>query len=202
MANAYTYTYTDLTVSLTREQATPVVSMVQGDTGRGLRITLTDDVYVDEAGSVDSSLTAKLWAKKPSGKEVSMDASQVIRYENSNSYQIIFDGSDVFANAIAEVGTTQVQVILLSGETYITSFSILFNVQGNLMKASSFTSSTEYADAITLLNALNQQKSLMDQYISQFQNQLKLTVNVRYGTGDPSYQSGDKDGDLYIRIRG
>lgn len=199
MANAYTYT--DLTVSLTREQATPVVSMVQGDTGRGLRITLTDDVYVDEAGSVDSSLTAKLWAKKPSGKEVSMDASQVIRYENSNSYQIIFDGSDVFANAIAEVGTTQVQVILLSGETYITSFNILFNVQGNLMKASSFTSSTEYADAITLLNALNQQKSLMDQYISQFQNQLKLTVNVRYGTGEPSYQSGDKDGDLYIRIR-
>lgn len=199
MANAYTYT--DLTVSLTREQATPVISMVQGDTGRGLRITLTDDVYVDEAGSVDSSLTAKLWAKKPSGKEVSMDASQIIRYENSNSYQIIFDGSDVLANAIAEVGTTQVQVILLSGETYITSFSILFNVQGNLMKASSFTSSTEYADAITLLNALNQQKSLMDQYISQFQNQLKLTVNVRYGTGDPSYQSGDKDGDLYIRIR-
>lgn len=200
MANAYTYT--DLTVSLTREQATPVVSMVQGDTGRGLRITLTDDVYVDEPGSVDSSLTAKLWAKKPSGKEVSMDASQVIRYENSNSYQIIFDGSDVFANAIAEVGATQVQVILLSGETYITSFNILFNVQGNLMKASSFTSSTEYADAITLLNALNQQKSLMDQYISQFQNQLKLTVNVRYGTGNPSYQSGDKDGDLYIRIRG
>lgn len=200
MANAYTYT--DLTVSLTREQATPVISMVQGDTGRGLRITLTDDVYVDEAGSVDSSLTAKLWAKKPSGKEVSMDASQVIRYENSNSYQIIFDGSNVFANAIAEVGATQVQVILLSGETYITSFNILFNVQGNLMKASSFTSSTEYADAITLLNALNQQKSLMDQYISQFQNQLKLTVNVRYGTGDPSYQSGDKDGDLYIRIRG
>lgn len=199
MANAYTYT--DLTVSLTREQATPVVSMVQGDTGRGLRITLTDDVYVDETGSVDSSLTAKLWAKKPSGKEVSMDASQVIRYENSNSYQIIFDGSDVFANAIAEVGTTQVQVILLSGETYITSFNILFNVQGNLMKASSFTSSTEYADAIKLLNELNQQKSLMDEYISQFQNQLKLTVNVRYGTGQPSYQSGDKDGDLYIRIR-
>lgn len=197
MANVYT----DLTVSLTREQATPVISMVQGDTGRGLRITLTDDVYVDETGSEDSSLTAKLWAKKPSGKEVSMDASQVIRYENSNSYQIIFDGSDTFANAIAEVGTTEVQVILLSNEKYITSFNILFNVQGNLMKASSFTSSTEYSDAIQLINELNNQKSLMEEYISQFQDQLKLTVNVRYGTSTPTYQSGDKDGDLYIRIR-
>lgn len=197
MANVYT----DLTVSLTREQATPVISMVQGDTGRGLRITLTDDVYVDEPGSVDSSLTAKLWAKKPSGKEVSMDASQVIRYENSDSYQIIFDGSDTFANAIAEVGTTQVQVILLSGEKYITSFNILFNVQGNLMKASSFTSSTEYSDAINLINELNQQKSLIENYILQFQDQLKLTVNVRYGTSTPTHQSGDKDGDLYIRIR-
>lgn len=197
MANVYT----DLTVSLTREQATPVISMVQGDTGRGLRITLTDDVYVDETGSVDSSLTAKLWAKKPSGKEVSMDASQVIRYENSDSYQIIFDGSDTFANAIAEVGTTQVQVILLSGKKYITSFNILFNVQGNLMKASSFTSSTEYSDAIKLINELNQQKSLIENYILQFQDQLKLTVNVRYGTTNPTYQSGDKDGDLYIRIR-
>ena len=197
MANVYT----DLTVSLTREQATPVISMVQGDSGRGLRITLTDDVYVDETGSEDSSLTAKLWAKKPSGKEVSMNASQVIRYENSDSYQIIFDGSDTFANVIAETGITTVQIILQSGEQTVTTFDILIRVVASVMKASSFMSSTEFSDAIQLLNALEQQQTLMDQYILQFQDQLKLTVNVRYGTSNPTYQSGDKDGDLYIRIR-
>lgn len=197
MANVYT----DLTVSLTREQATPVISMVQGDSGRGLRITLTDDVYVDETGSEDTSLSAKLWAKKPSGMEVSMNASQVIRYENSDSYQIIFDGSDTFANVIAETGITTVQIILQSGEQTVTTFDILIRVVASVMKASSFMSSTEFADAIQLLNALEQQQTLMDQYILQFQDQLKLTVNVRYGTSNPTYQSGDKDGDLYIRIR-
>ena len=197
MANVYT----DLTVSLTREQATPVISMVQGDSGRGLRITLTDDVYVDETGSEDTSLSAKLWAKKPSGMEVSMNASQVIRYENSDSYQIIFDGSDTFANVIAETGITTVQIILQSGEQTVTTFYILIRVVASVMKASSFMSSTEFADAIQLLNALEQQQTLMDQYILQFQDQLKLTVNVRYGTTNPTYQSGDKDGDLYIRIR-
>ena len=197
MANVYT----DLTVSLTREQATPVISMVQGDSGRGLRITLTDDVYVDETGSEDTSLSAKLWAKKPSGKEVSMNASQVIRYENSDSYQIIFDGSDTFANVIAETGITTVQIILQSGEQTVTTFDILIRVVASVMKASSFKSSTEFANAIQLLNALEQQQTLMDQYILQFQDQLKLTVNVRYGTSNPTYQSGDKDGDLYIRIR-
>lgn len=197
MANVYT----DLTVSLTREQATPVISMVQGDSGRGLRITLTDDVYVDVTGSEDTSLSAKLWAKKPSGKEVSMNASQVIRYENSDSYQIIFDGSDTFANVIAETGITTVQIILQSGEQTVTTFDILIRVVASVMKASSFMSSTEFADAIQLLNALEQQQTLMDQYILQFQDQLKLTVNVRYGTSNPTHQSGDKDGDLYIRIR-
>ena len=64
--------YTDLTVSLTREQVTPIIPMVQGDTGRGLRITLTDDVYVEEAGDVDSSLSAQMWVRKPSVKYVSM----------------------------------------------------------------------------------------------------------------------------------
>lgn len=197
MANVYT----DLTVSLTREQATPVISMVQGDSGRGLRITLTDDVYVDETGSEDTSLSAKLWAKKPSGMEVSMNASQVIRYENSDSYQIIFDGSDTFANVIAETGITTVQIILQSDEQTVTTFDILIRVVASVMKDSSFMSSTEFADAIQLLNALEQQQTLMDQYILQFQDQLKLTVNVRYGTSNPTYQSGDKDGDLYIRIR-
>ncbi len=192
--------YTNLTMSLSREQVPPIVPMVQGDNGRGLRITLTDDVLVEETGEVDSSLSAQMWVKKPSGKEVSMDATQVIRYQNSNSYQIIFDGSDTFANALAEEGVSTAQVILTSGESYVTSFDIIFKIQGNIAVQSDIISSTEYANIIQLINEFNAQKAELDDYISRFEDQLKLTVNVRYGTGVPTVQSGDKEGDLYIRI--
>lgn len=192
--------YTNLTMSLSREQVPPIVPMVQGDNGRGLRITLTDDVLVEETGEVDSSLSAQMWVKKPSGKEVSMNATQVIRHSNSNSYQIIFDGSDTFANALAEEGLSTAQVILTSGESYVTSFDIIFKVQGNIAVQSDIISSTEYSNIIQLINEFNAQKAELDDYISRFEDQLKLTVNVRYGTGVPTVQSGDKEGDLYIRI--
>lgn len=192
--------YTNLTMSLSREQVPPIVPMVQGDNGRGLQITLTDDVLVEETGEVDSSLSAQMWVKKPSGKEVSMDATQVIRYQNSNSYQIIFDGSDTFANALAEEGLSTAQVILTSGSSYVTSFNIIFKVQMNIAVQSEIESSTEWANIIQLINEFNAQKTILNQYISQFEDQLKLTVNVRYGTGIPTIQSGDKEGDLYIRI--
>lgn len=192
--------YTNLTMSLSREQVPPIVPMVQGDNGRGLQITLTDDVLVEETGEADSSLSAQMWVKKPSGKEVSMDATQVIRYQNSNSYQIIFDGSDTFANALAEEGLSTAQVILTSGSSYVTSFNIIFKVQMNIAVQSEIESSTEWANIIQLINEFNAQKTILNQYISQFEDQLKLTVNVRYGTGIPTIQSGDKEGDLYIRI--
>lgn len=192
--------YTNLTMSLSREQVPPIIPMVQGDNGRGLQITLTDDVLVEETGEVDSNLHAQMWVKKPSGKEVSMDATQVIRYQNSDSYQIIFDGSDTFANAIAEEGLATAQVILTSGESYVTSFNIVFKVQNNIVLQSEVKSSTEYANIIQLINEFNAQKTILNQYISQFEDQLKLTVNVRYGSGVPTIQSGDKEGDLYIRI--
>lgn len=193
--------YTNLTMSLSREQVPPIVPMVQGDNGRGLRITLTDDVLVEETGEVDPALSAQMWVKKPSGMEVSMNASQVIRYPNSNSYQIVFDGSDTFANAIAEEGLTTAQVILTSGESYVTSFDIIFKVQNSIATQSHVASTEEYANIIQLINEFNAQKSELDNYIAQFEKQLKLTVNVRYGTGMPTVQSRDKEGDLYIRIR-
>lgn len=192
--------YTNLTMSLSREQVPPIVPMVQGDNGRGLQITLTDDVLVEETGEVDSSLMAQMWVKKPSGKEVSMDATQVIRYQNSNSYQILFDGSDTFANAIAEEGLATAQVVLTSGKSYVTSFNIVFKVSKNIAVQSEIESSTEWANVIQLINEFNAQKTILNNYISQFEDQLKLTVNVRYGTGVPTVQSGDKEGDLYIRI--
>lgn len=193
--------YTNLTVSLTREQVTPRISMVQGDTGRGLQITLTDDVYVEGTGEADEGLTAQLWAKKPSGKEVSLDASSVIRYENSDSYQIQFDGSEAFAQVIAEPGITVVQVLLLSDGGYITSFDIHINVVRNNAIDSDFSSSTEYYSAIQILGQLKAMQQTLDEYISQFSDQLKLTVNVRSGTSNPTVQSGDKQNDIYIKYQ-
>ena len=196
MANVYT----NLTVSLTRHQTTPVISMVQGDTGRGLNITITDDVYLNESETVTSELSAQLWAKKPSGKEVSMDASSVVRYSNSDSYRIVFDGSPTFGNILAETGRTRVQIVLSENGQRVTTFEIIIVVYPSVIDDSTFSSSTEYRNAINLLNELNNQKEILNTLITQFQNQLKLTVSVRYGSGTPVTQSTDKEGDLYIRI--
>lgn len=198
MATVYTY----LTLSATREQATPIISMVQGDNGRGLIVTITDDVYVSSTAETEDTLTGQIWAKKPSGMEVSMDASQVLRYENSDSYQIIFEASDTFANMIAEEGRTIAQIILKSGEQIVSTFYIYILVAPSVMQSSKIKSSDEWANAIDLMNSLEEQQELMNQYIEQFQNQLKLTTNVRYGTGEPEVLETDKDGDLYIRIGG
>lgn len=198
MATVYTY----LTLSATREQAVPIISMVQGDNGRGLIVTITDDVYVNSTAEAEDSLTGQIWVKKPSGMEVSMNASQVLRYENSDSYQIIFEASDTFANMIAEEGRTIAQIILKSGEQIVSTFNIYILVAPSIMQGSKIKSSDEWANAIELMDSLEEQQELMNQYIEQFQNQLKLTTNVRYGTGEPEALSTDKDGDLYIRIGG
>ena len=53
-----------------------------------------------------------------------------------------------------------------------------------------------------LVAKVNAFKSELENYVAQFQNQLKLTVNVRYGTSDPVVQDGDKAGDIYIKYEG
>ena len=53
--------YSHLTVSLTKENSDLMLEMLQGDTGRGLIVFVSDDVIVDEPSETDSSLTATLW---------------------------------------------------------------------------------------------------------------------------------------------
>lgn len=52
--------YSHLTVSLTKENSDLMLEMLQGDTGRGLIVFVSDDVIVDEPSETDSSLTATL----------------------------------------------------------------------------------------------------------------------------------------------
>lgn len=193
-------TYSNVTVSLTTQTSVPVVEMVQGDTGRGLDVFISDDIITDEIAYTDDSLTATLWATKPSGLMVSMDAASVSRFQNSNAYEIKFSDSETFQQVIAEVGVTQCQInVLMSGE-FVTSVPIKINVIEN-MAAFDLESKEEFRNAIELMAKQREYIRVLENYVSQFQEQLKLTVNVRYGTSDPTVLSTDKQGDIYIRYK-
>ena len=191
--------YSNVTVSLTKQTSVPIVEMVQGDTGRGLDVFVSDDIITDQVAYTDDSLTATLWATKPSGLMVSMDATSVSRFQNSNAYEIKFSDSKIFQQIIAEVGIVQCQInVLMSGE-FVTSVPIKINVIENMATAFELESKEEFRNAIELMAKQREYIRVLEDYVSQFQEQLKLTVNVRYGTSDPTVLSTDKQGDIYIK---
>lgn len=193
--------YSNVIVSLTKQTSVPIVEMVQGDTGRGLDVFVSDDIITDQVAYTDSSLTATLWATKPSGLMVSMDATSVSRFQNSNAYEIKFSDSKIFQQIIAEVGIVQCQInVLMSGE-FVTSVPIKINVIENMAIAFDLESKEEFRNAIELMAKQREYIRVLEDYISQFQEQLKLTVNVRYGTSDPTVLSTDKQGDIYIKYK-
>lgn len=193
--------YSNVNVGLTKQTSVPIVEMVQGDTGRGLDVFVSDDIITDESAYIDNSLTATLWATKPSGLMVSMDATSVSRFQNSNAYEIKFSDSKIFQQIIAEVGVTQCQInVLMSGE-FVTSFPIKINVIKNIATSFKLESKEEFKNAIELMAKQREYIRVLEDYVSQFQAQLKLTVNVRYGTSDPTVLSTDKPGDIYIKYK-
>lgn len=193
--------YSNVTVSLTKQTSIPVIEMVQGDTGRGLDVFISDEIITDEVAYIDEGLTATLWATKPSGLMVSMDATSVSRFQNSNAYEIKFSDPKTFQQIIAEVGITKCQInVLMSGE-FVTSVPIKINVIENMATAFDLESKEEFRNAIELMAKQREYIRVLEDYISQFQEQLKLTVNVRYGTSDPTVLSTDKQGDIYIKYK-
>lgn len=193
--------YSNVTVSLTKQTSVPIVEMVQGDTGRGLDVFVSDDIITDQVAYTDDSLTATLWATKPSGLMVSMDATSVSRFQNSNAYEIKFSDPEIFQQIIAEVGIVQCQInVLMSGE-FVTSVPIKINVIENMAMSFELESKEEFRNAIELMAKQREYIRVLEDYISQFQEQLKLTVNVRYGTSDPTVLSTDKQGDIYIKYK-
>lgn len=193
--------YSNVTVSLTKQKSVPIVEMVLGDTGRGLDVFVSDDIITDQVAYTDDSLTATLWATKPSGLMVSMDATSVSRFQNSNAYEIKFSDSKIFQQIIAEVGIVKCQInVLMSGE-FVTSVPIKINVIENMATAFDLESKEEFRNAIELMAKQREYIRVLEDYVSQFQEQLKLTVNVRYGTSDPTVLSTDKQGDIYIKYK-
>lgn len=193
--------YSNVTVSLTKQTSVPVIEMVQGDTGRGLDVFISDEIITDEVAYIDDGLTATLWATKPSGLMVSMDAVYVSRFQNSNAYEIQFSDPKTFQQVIAEVGVTKCQINVLMRGEFVTSVPIKINVIENMSESFSLESKEEFKNAIELLAKQREYIRVLEDYISQFQNQLKLTVNVRYGTSDPTVLSTDKQGDIYIKYK-
>lgn len=194
--------YTNVTVSLTNQSNPPVVEMMQGDNGRGLDIFVTNDIVTTGQGVVDSTLKAVLYAEKPSGLKVSLNSSSVIRYENTDTYEIRFDGSDTFANMIAEVGIVKAQVCLMSGNSYVTTFDILIKVVENIAMQIDIESTEEFSNVAELIKAANATLAELNKYVEMFKSQTKLTVNVRSGTQDPVATAEDKAGDIYIKYEG
>lgn len=194
--------YSDLTVSLTKPNDNLIVEMVRADSGRGLRIFVSDDVITSNSSNVDDSLHAILWTKKPSGLMVSIGSTSVSRFENSNAYEIEFSDTETFQNILAELGICECQVTLESSGMFVTTFNFKIKVVDNLAAQESLESTEEYKSMMELVAKVNAYKSELENYVAQFQNQLKLTVNVRYGTSDPVVQDGDKAGDIYIKYEG
>lgn len=192
--------YTSVTVSLTKQTDIQVIDMPRADNGRGLDIFITDDIVTSETGVVDNTLSAMLFAEKPSGLMVSLSANEVIRFNNTDTYEVKFNGSDAFANMLSETGIVRAQVSLMSGSTYVTTFNIYINVVDNIAMKVDVKSTQEFKNAIEVINAANAKISELNEYISRFQEQLKLTVNVRSGTADPTVLNTDKAGDIYIKV--
>ena len=88
----------------------------------------------------------------------------------------------------------------MSGE-FVTSVPIKINVIENMATAFDLESKDEFRNAIELMAKQREYIRVLENYVSQFQEQLKLTVNVRYGTSDPTVLSTDKQGDIYIRYK-
>lgn len=191
--------YTNLTLGLTKQNSTLTIEMPQGDNGRGLDVFVSDDIIIDEQSTVDNTLSADLWVVKPSGLMVSMSASSVSRFENSDAYEIQFSDTEAFQQVLAEEGVVKAEISLMSGVTYISSFKFNIKVTNNIAMAETITSKEEYKNIQECISTVRSYTSVLEEYVKQFQNQLKLTVNVRSGVNDPSVLETDKVGDLYIK---
>ena len=193
--------YTNITLPLTKQTVIYQVEMPQGDRSRGLDILLSDEIISTSEEGSTSTMTATLWGKKPSGLDVSFNASQVITYSGSGTYRVIFDGSDTFANLIAEKGIVRCTVTINDGDSSVATFVFNIKVVDNMALTSGAMSSEEYANIVEALDRIGEKEAQLDELIAQLTAQAKLTVNVRYGTSEPTYQEGDNPGDLYIQIK-
>lgn len=193
--------YTSMTVSLTKQTVIQKIEMPLGDTGRGLKVLVSDDLIARSTGSTGTTIEATLWGKKPSGKEVSIIANSIMEHEGANAYSILFDGSEQFANLIAEEGSVYCTITLSSEGKTVSTFNFVINVKDNVAVKSQVMSTQAFENVLQALDRLTEKEKHFEELEAKLDSQAKLTVNVRYGTGEPQKLGTDKQGDIYIRIK-
>ena len=89
-----------------------------------------------------------------------------------------------------------------SDNTFVTSFSFKFKVVKNFALDSGIDSTEDFKNLLDAIAKAQTTIKTLEGYQKQLENQLKLTVNVRSGTTDPTVQASDKAGDIYIKYEG
>ena len=126
--------YTRLNISMTEQPITPIIDMVQYDSGRGLDIMLTNDIAPDEPGESSSTLTANLYAVKPSGLDVVIPSLSVTFFSTSNAYEVKFASQNYFLDLLSEIGTVRCQVALRDLSDLVTTFEFYIKVHKNISR--------------------------------------------------------------------
>ena len=128
-----------------------------------------------------------------------MDATSVSRFENSNAYEITFSDTETFANILAEAGIVSAEIVLSSDNSFVTSFSFKIKVVKNFALDSGIDSTEDFKNLLDAIAKAQTAIKTLEGYQKQLDNRLKLTVNVRSGTTNPTVKASDKAGDIYIK---
>ena len=128
---------TVLEMDIRREGIIPTIQAVQADSGRSVRCHI--------AGITDIDGRARIYCKKPSGKETYTDATIL------SSNCITFELTD---QMLAETGNTLGQIQVLSANKNITTFKFKIEVSENKIMQSSITSSDDYKSLIEALRKI------------------------------------------------
>ena len=193
-----TIIYQELTVGLTKNSVVKTIDMVQGDSGRGLKITLSDNIFTD--GETErTSYLATMYAIKPSGLIVEIPADDVVQsVVGNNAYKMQFSNTQKIQNAIVEDGRVMCEVQLKSDTEIVTSFYFYINV---IKPATSMDTLLSTSDFGTLVEYISYLKELIERfkiYEDKIQGIARLNHNVFYGTSLPSEELGE-EGDIYIQ---
>lgn len=146
---------------------TEVIPVIQSDSGRQVKIVVTDMI-------IPSGATARIYALKPDKREI---------------YNICaVSGNEVTVNLttqmLAVVGSVNCQINIVSGTDIITSFGFVLEVEKSLVTGSAIESKNEFTALETALKTASGLQSSIDKVNDSLQtvnNSLASKKNEEYG---------------------
>ena len=186
--------YSKLQINMSSITVTPQVDMVQGDNGRGLDITIAEETSNINIETISASISAE----KPSGLLVMLEASEIRKNSDDESIEVFFNDGEQVGLLLQEVGAVQCQLLLEEDGNIVTSFAFIINVKAAIGNIKAIESTSEFRALKDLYQEFNSKLSIMEYYMSQFSDQIRLTSDVYYGNTEPESTLG-KVGDIYIK---